>query len=156
MTLNIATCYLCKIKICIFYFVLIKVHWIENRVSPLVMCTWIPCIWRALEHFSGRATYLSSGNRKCTRLICPVTVKKHSGETVGHVAKKTSRICSLFLQHGGIVTAIVTGRRRYSLDLVQEGLKILCNLKFCGEEKLILKLKKVLKVMKHPKVMLSQ
>ena len=42
-----------------------------------------------------------------------VAVKKDTGETVGHVPKKISRICSSFLQHGGLITAVVTGHRRY-------------------------------------------
>ena len=41
-----------------------------------------------------------------------VAVKKDSGETVGHVPKKISRMCSSFLQQGYALTAIVTGRRR--------------------------------------------
>ena len=78
-----------------------------------------------------------------------IAVKKDTGEIVGHVPKKISRICSWFLQHGGTIAAIVTGHRRYSSDLVQGGLEIPCNLRFCGEEKFILKLKKVLKLKKR-------
>ena len=37
-----------------------------------------------------------------------VTAKKDSGETVGHVLKKISRICSMFLRHGFIITATIT------------------------------------------------
>ena len=69
-----------------------------------------------------------------------VAVKKDTSETVGHVPKKISRICSSFLQHGGTITAVVTGRRRYSSDLVQGGLEIPCDLRFCGERKFILKI----------------
>ena len=50
-----------------------------------------------------------------------VAVKKDTGETVGHVPRKISTICSSFLQHGGLMTAVVTGRRRYSSSLVQGG-----------------------------------
>ena len=85
-----------------------------------------------------------------------VAVEKATGETVGHVPKKISRICSSFLQHGGTITAIVTGRRRYSSDLVQGGLEIPCNLRFYGEEKAILKIKKVMKLKKCLKLLLSQ
>ena len=56
------------------------------------------------------------------------------------------------MQHGGTITAVVTGRRRYSSDLVQGGLEILCDLRFCGEGKFILKLKKLLKLKKRLKV----
>ena len=69
-----------------------------------------------------------------------VVVKKDSGETVGHLPQKISRICSMFLQRGGEITATVTGRRRYSSNLVQGGLEIPCDLKFRGEEKEIFKL----------------
>ena len=48
-----------------------------------------------------------------------VDVEKATGKMVGHMLKKISRICSSFLQHGGTITAIVTGHRRYSSDLVQ-------------------------------------
>ena len=87
-----------------------------------------------------------------------VVVEKATSETVGHVPKKISRICSSFLQHGGTITAIVTGRQRHSSDLVhvQGGLEIPCNLRFYGEEKAILKIKKVLKLKKCLKVLLSQ
>ena len=47
-----------------------------------------------------------------------VAVEKATGETVSHVPKKISRICGSFLQHGGTITAIVTGRQRHSSDLV--------------------------------------
>ena len=43
-----------------------------------------------------------------------VAVKKDTGETVDHIPKKISRICSSFLQHGGLITAMVTGHRKYS------------------------------------------
>ena len=82
-----------------------------------------------------------------------IAVEKATGETVGHVLKKISRICSSFLQCGGTITAIVTGRRRYSSDLVQGGLEIPCSL---SEEKSILKIKKVFKLKKHLKDLLSQ
>jgi len=53
-----------------------------------------------------------------------VAVKKDSGKTVGHVPRKISRMCSNFLELGVQITATVTGRQRYSSDLVQGGLKI--------------------------------
>ena len=47
-----------------------------------------------------------------------VAVKKlDTGETISHVPKKISRMCSLFLQQGYALTATVTGRRRYLSDL---------------------------------------
>ena len=72
--------------------------------------------------------------------------KNDSRITVGHLPR---RICSIFLIGGGTITATVTGRRRYSSDLAQGGLKIPCDLKCSGEEEKISKLKKVLRQKKQ-------
>ena len=73
-----------------------------------------------------------------------VAVKKHSGETVGHLPKKISMFCSMFIDKGGDVTCLVTGNRRYSSDLIQGDLEIPCSIVFRGKEKLISKIKKLL------------
>ena len=57
-----------------------------------------------------------------------VAVKKHSGETVGHLPRKISRLCSMFIDQGGDITCVVTGNRRYSSDLAQGGLEIPCSI----------------------------
>ena len=62
-----------------------------------------------------------------------VCVKKDN-DIIGHLPKKISRICSLFLSRGGSISCIVTGRRRYSSDLSQGGLEIPCSLLFCGKQ----------------------
>ena len=72
-----------------------------------------------------------------------VAVKKHSGETVGHLPRKILRLCSMFIDQGGDITCVVTGNRRYSSDLVQEGLEIPCNIIFHGKERLASKIKKL-------------
>ena len=73
-----------------------------------------------------------------------VAVKKHSGETVGHLPKKILMLCSMFIDKGGDITCVVTGNRRYSSDLIQGGLEIPCSLVFRGKEKLISTVKKLL------------
>jgi len=78
-----------------------------------------------------------------------VAVKNDAGTIVGHLPQKISRLCSIFLTGGGTITATVTGLRRYSSDLAQGGLKIPCDLKYCGEQKKISKLKKVLRQKKQ-------
>ena len=84
-----------------------------------------------------------------------VTVKKPvTSETVGHLPRKVSQRCSIFLQSGGNITAMVTGGRRY-FNLVQDGLEIPCTLKFCGNAQQILKLKKLRKQRKHLQQLLS-
>ena len=72
-----------------------------------------------------------------------VAVKKHSGETVGHLPRKISRLCSMFMDQGGDITCVIIGNRRYSSDLVQGGLEIPCSIIFRGKEKLISKIKKL-------------
>ena len=47
-----------------------------------------------------------------------------SGLVVGHLPKKISRVCSVFLRRGGTIYCIVTNTRRYSADLPQGGLEI--------------------------------
>ena len=71
-------------------------------------------------------------------------MKKDSGETLGHLPKKTSRMCSMFNQGGREIMCTVIGNRRYSSNLVQGGLEIPCTLLFHGEEKYIQKLKKLM------------
>ena len=55
------------------------------------------------------------------------------GTIVGHLPKKISLPCSLFIQRGGTILCRVTGRRHYSVDLLQGGLEIpyFCVQKFC-------------------------
>ena len=68
--------------------------------------------------------------------------KPGAGLIVGHLPKKISRHCSMFILRGGTIRATVTGRRRYSSDLAQGGLEIPCKLKFSGEPKEIQKVRR--------------
>ena len=68
----------------------------------------------------------------------------NSEEIVGHVLRKISAACALFLQHHGLIRCEVTGDRRYSKDLLQGGLEIPCDLIFEGEKKYIQKIEKLL------------
>lgn len=56
-------------------------------------------------------------------------------DIVGHLPKKISTLCSLFIRRGGLIKCEVTGLKRYSQDLVQGGLEIPCDLIFEGKEK---------------------
>ena len=51
---------------------------------------------------------------------------------VGHLPRKISTVCSLFLTTGTI-TCRVVGRKRYSRDLPQGGLEIPCKLTLINE-----------------------
>ena len=57
------------------------------------------------------------------------------GVIIGHLPRKISNICSLFLRRGGTISCIVSGGRRYSADLPQGGLEIPCKLLFKGKAK---------------------
>ena len=52
------------------------------------------------------------------------------GRVVGHVPRKISPVCSIFIRRGGSITCTVSDRRRYSTDLEQGGLEIPCKIKF--------------------------
>ena len=68
-------------------------------------------------------------------------VKSHV--TVGHIPRKISSICSMFLRHGGTINCRVTASRRYSRDLPQGGLEVPCVLTFQGGAKDIAKVSKL-------------
>ena len=64
---------------------------------------------------------------------------------VGHLPKRISSTCSIFLRKGGLITSTVNRERRYSRDLTQGGLEIPCLLMFeIDDESLISKIKKML------------
>ena len=60
---------------------------------------------------------------------------------VGHLPRKISLICSLFLRRGGNIKCCVTANRCYSDDLPQGGLQVPCLLVFDGKEAEISKIK---------------
>ena len=66
------------------------------------------------------------------------------GVVVGHVPKKISSVCSLFLQRIGSITCCVSGYRRFSEDFPQGGLEIPCTMTFVGESKHTFKAKKLI------------
>ena len=78
-------------------------------------------IWVAVvgEELSCRR---ESTNRKGHFVV--VVVK--DSNIVGHMTKKISSICSLFLRQSGSIICHVTGNRQYSSDLPQGGLEDVC------------------------------
>ena len=53
-----------------------------------------------------------------------VAVKKNS-DIVGHVPRRISSVCSMFLHRGGSIHCRVTACRHYSADLTQGGWRFL-------------------------------
>lgn len=68
---------------------------------------------------------------------------------IGHVPRRISTACSLFLHREGSVHCIITAARRYSTDLPQGGMEVPCLLKFRGEHVDLMKLTKLLTLAKH-------
>ena len=73
-----------------------------------------------------------------------VGVHKSDGSLVGHLPRKISTLCALFLRRGGSINCEVTGRKQYSRDLPQGGLEIPSILMLQGEKKHVEKLMKLI------------
>ena len=65
--------------------------------------------------------------------------------TVGHVPKKISSVCSMFLRRGGAIKCQVTASKRYLEDLPQGGREIPCTVTFEGNAKDLAKVKRLVK-----------
>ena len=68
-----------------------------------------------------------------------------NGFTVGHLPKKISSSCSLFMRRQGAISCVVIGFRRYSSDLVQGGLEVPCKIIFRGPNDMIQKVERLVK-----------
>ena len=70
-----------------------------------------------------------------------------AGAIVGHLPKKISSTCSLFIMKGGLISCRVTDpNRKYSRDLAQGGLEIPCVITLRGTKELVDKAKKLLAI----------
>ena len=78
-----------------------------------------------------------------------VAIIKNDG-IVGHVPRKMSAMCSLFLRKGGTIMCSITGPRQYSADLVQGGMEVPCIYDFCGEDADVGKVEKLLQLSNAP------
>ena len=58
-----------------------------------------------------------------------------NNQTVGHVPKFLPKLTFFFLKHGATLTIKVTGERRYSFDLPQEGMEIPAEFIYRSEKK---------------------
>ena len=74
------------------------------------------------------------------------------GQIVGHLPRKISRLCSLFIGRDGTITATVTGEKRRSTDLPQGGIEIPCRLNFSGPGDVLLKAKHIIELLKLDKL----
>jgi len=69
----------------------------------------------------------------------PFAVKvTKSGNIIGHLPKKISSTCLLFLRRGGMLTCKITNpNKQYSRDLEQGDLEIPCLVIFQGEQEML-------------------
>jgi len=65
---------------------------------------------------------------------------------VGHVPRKISYICYIFLFHSGSIICHVTGPKQHSQDLEQGGLDVPCEYKFYSKDKRVKVTKKLLEL----------
>lgn len=65
------------------------------------------------------------------------------GTVVGHVPRKISAACALFLGRKGSIRCTISGSRCFSADLPQGGLEVPCILKFQGDPKDVAKVRKL-------------
>ena len=72
---------------------------------------------------------------------------KDGATVIGHVPRKLSATCSLFISLGGAMNYLITdNHRRYSAVLPLRGLEISCKIMFqCGDSDLMYKLRKLVK-----------
>ena len=61
---------------------------------------------------------------------------------IGHLPRKISVACSIFIDLGGRINCCITGSRCYSWDLPQGGLEISCKILFRGSTQHVAKLTK--------------
>lgn len=107
---------------------------------------WTPCIDEIL-----------SCTRETSNTHDPFAVAvTKDGIVVGHVPRRISAICSLFLRRNGRITCRVTGHRKHSEDLPQKGLEVPCILIFAtdsGEDpELFVKIRRLLHVTENFKI----
>ncbi len=98
-------------------------------------------IWTARigEHFDCIRQPTNSSDRYAVAVIKDAGSNR---QIIGHLPRKISKFCSLFLRRGGSITCTVSGNRRNSFDLPQGGLEVPCRLILKAEAKEITKMKK--------------
>ena len=73
-----------------------------------------------------------------------VSIVKRDMDVIGHVPRKISAACCIFIRRGGSISCKVTSKCRYSHHLPQGGLEVQCILTFKGTDSEMMKLKKLL------------
>ena len=82
--------------------------------------------------------------RECGNTEDPYAVAVLKDDVVvGHIPRKISTMCSMFLRRRGTIMCTVTGHKRYSADLVQGGMEVPCTLTFFGDDE-VKKIRKLL------------
>jgi len=100
----------------------------ESYESEQVVCghrvyksIWTPFIGEEL------ICHQESGNTSDPFAVAVLKPDSPGGMVVGHVPRKISAACSVFLELGGTIRCTITGPRQYSRDLRQGGLDVSCS-----------------------------
>ena len=104
------------------------------RGHDVYKTTWTPSLGEVLQ------CRIESGNAEDPYAV---TVTRRN-IIVGHVPRKISAACSLFLRRTGRIHCTISGARRFSADLPQVGLEVPCTYEFLGEPKDVAKVRKLL------------
>ena len=98
-------------------------------------------VWDAVigEHLTCRRKPTNESDRYAVAVL-------KDGNVIGHLPRKVSQVCSLFLRRGGTISCEVTGTRRYSADLPQGGLEIPCKLLFTSKAREVDKVQTLFKL----------
>ena len=94
------------------------------RGHHIYKAIWNPAIGEELN------TEREIGNPHNPRAVAVTKLLHGEGRTVGHLQRRLSPLCSVFLRRGGSIKCIVNGNRKYSEDLPQGGLEVPCQLLF--------------------------
>ena len=73
------------------------------------------------------------GNSYDTHAVAVKKVIDGNLTVVGHIPRRISSICSIFLRRGGTINFTVDGAHQYSSDIPQGGLEIPCVLTFTAQ-----------------------
>ena len=94
----------------------------HEHFCDALLCKRLPDIWTAAV--GEILLCVREPTNASDRYAVAVTRPGGLGVVIGHLPRKLSKICSLFIRRGGSICCIVTGGRRYSADLPEGGLEI--------------------------------
>ena len=90
----------------------------------------------------------NNGHDKYAVAVFPVDCKERT--IVGHLPREISKVSCLFLLRGGIISGVVTGRRRKTAESCG-GIEVPCELIFKHRRSIVLRLKQLIEEQYTPR-----